>query len=116
MRSKAGAISDGLVQELIPLLKNGFVILRSILDILIERIEEIEKSRDTDVRKDIYTSIIDALETEADNIRKEETDTASAEAKMQVLDAVISVLTNEISELESMSKKKGKKPQKVKID
>ena len=117
MRPKSPIIGDGFVQELLPLMKNGFVILRSILDVLIERIEEVEKSRDVDVRKEIYASIVDALNSEIENIEKNEGDTQTAKGKIEVLEAVIAVLLNEMDELEKTgAKKKTKRPQKVKID
>lgn len=116
MRPKSNITGDGFIQELIPLIKNGFVILRSILDVLIERIEEAEQSRDVDVRKDIYGSIIDALETEIENIREKETEISTADAKIEVLEAVISVLLRELEDLDTQSRKKSKRPQKVKIE
>jgi len=116
MRSKTTAIGDGFIHELLPLAKNGFVILRSILDILIDRIEEAEMSREIDVRKDIYASIIDALEAEIENIQKDESETPTAAAKVEVLEAVVSVLLKESEELKAKTKKKSKRPKKVKID
>ena len=116
MRPKVNITGDGLIPELIPLIKNGFVILRSILDVLIERIEEAEQSREVDVRKDIYGSIIDALETEIENIRKKETEIPTADAKVEVLEAVISVLLRELEDLDAQSRKKSKRPKKVKIE
>jgi malate synthase len=110
------SVGDGFIQDVLPLIKNGFVILRSILDILIDRIEEAEKDRDIDVRKDIYASIIDALEAEVESIHKDEADAASAAAKIEVLEAVISVLITETEELDAKARKKGKRPKKVKID
>ncbi len=116
MRSKPASVGDGFVQDVLPLVKDGFVILRSILDALIERIEEAEKCRDIDVRKDIYSSIIDALEAEVESIEKDESDTASSRAKIEVLEAVISALLKESEELDAKARKKGKRPKKVKID
>ncbi len=116
MRPKGNITGDGFIQELIPLIKNGFVILRSILDILIERIEEAEESREVDVRKDIYGSIIDALETEIENVREKEAEIPTADAKIEVLEAVISVLLRELEDLDAQARKKSKRPQKVKIE
>ena len=116
MRAKGHIIGDGFVQELLPLMKNGFVIMRSILDILIERIEEAEKNKEADVRREIYSSIIEALETEIDNIQKQEGSAPMAEGKIEVIEAVISVLLKEVEALEKQKSKKSKRPQKVKID
>lgn len=117
MRSNNPGLGDGFIHELIPLMKNGFVILRSILDVLIDRIEEAEQNRDVDVRKDIYSSIIDALESEIENIEAEEADTSDSRTKIEVLEAVISVLMREMEGLDAKKKKKkGKRPQKVKIE
>ena len=116
MRSKDAAAGDGFVEDLLPLLRSGFEILRSILDVLIERIEEAEHSRDLDVRKDIYSSIIDALEAEIENIQKKGAETPAARAKTEVLEAVISALMKETEELDAQKAKKGRRPQKVKID
>ena len=118
MRPQNPGLSDGFIHELMPLIKSGFVILRSILDVLIERIEEAEQSRGIDVRSDIYSSIIDALETELENIEAEEEDTPAAKAKIEALEAVIAVLTSEIEQLDAKKKqkKKKKRPQKVKIE
>lgn len=116
MRSKPVSVGDGFVQDVLPLVKDGFVILRTILDALIERIEEAEKSREIDVRKDIYSSIIDALEAEVESIEKNEPGTAAARAKIEVLEAVISALLKESEELDAKARKKSKRPQKVKID
>ncbi len=116
MPSKSPGLSDGFIQDIIPLIKSGFVILRSILDVLIERIEEAEQSRDIDVRQDIYSSIIDALETEIENVTSEEGDTPAAKAKIEALEAVISVLMNEMDQLDAKKRKKKKRPQKIKIE
>ncbi|UCD58069.1 MAG: hypothetical protein JSV16_02850 [Candidatus Hydrogenedentota bacterium] len=116
MRSKTPETGDGFVQELIPLIKNGFVILRSILDILIERIEEAEKSRQIDIRKDTYESIVEALEDEIETVRKKEAGTRVAEAKIEALEAVISVLLRKMEELDDKGRKKEKRPKKVKIE
>ena len=116
MRSHAPGFGDGFIHELVPLMKNGCVILRSILDILIDRIEDAEQSRQTDVRKDIYASIIDALETEIENIQTEGADAPTAEAKVEALEAIISVLLREMEEIDVKRQKRGKRPKKVKID
>ena len=116
MRSHTSGLGDGFVHELVPLMKSGFVILRSILDVLIDRIEEAEQSRQADVRKDIYGSIIDALETEIENIQTEEGDTPTGRAKMEALEAIISVLLREMEEIDAKKRKKGKRPKKVKIE
>jgi hypothetical protein len=116
MHSKVPGIGDGFVQDLIPLIKNGFVILRSILDVLIEKIEEIEKSGHVDIRKDTYASIIDALEAELENVHKER-DTPTREAKIEVLQVVISILAREMEDLNNKRRKKKKRqpPHKIKV-
>ncbi|RJP73537.1 MAG: hypothetical protein C4532_04295 [Candidatus Abyssobacteria bacterium SURF_17] len=116
MTAKRPAVGDGFIQELVPLIKNGFVILRSILDILIEKLEEAEKGRQVDIRKDTYASIVNALEAEVKNVRQKEAGTPIGETKIQVLEAVISVLLEQMEELETKTRKKGKRPQKVKIE
>jgi len=116
MRPKGHIAGDGFIHDLMPLMKNGLVILRSILDILIERIEEAQEDREIDVRKDTYESIISALETEIENIRTHEGDTPSADGKIEIIEAVISVLSNEMEELEKHKPKKDKRPRKVTID
>lgn len=115
MSPKAPLTGDGFIQEFLPLVKNGFVILRSILDILIDRIEEAEQERRVDIRKETYESIVDALEAEVENVRNKEADTPMGDTKIEVLEAVISVLLNEMEELEARGRK-GKRPHKVKID
>jgi len=116
MPQKPKPTGDGFVRDLLPLVKDGFVILRSILDVIIERIEEAELSREIDIRQDIYSSIIDALEAEVENIEAGESETEAAHAKLEVLEAVISALMKEAEELETKSRKKSKRPHKVKID
>ncbi len=116
MTPKRPVAGDGFIQDLLPLVKNGFVILRSILDILIERIEEAEKERQVDIRKETYASIVDALEAEVENVRSKEADTPLGDTKIEVLEAVISVLLSEMEELEARGRKKGKRPHKVKIE
>jgi hypothetical protein len=116
MPQKPKSAGDGFVHDLLPLVKDGFVILRSILDVMIERIEEAEMSREIDIRQDIYSSIIEALETEVENIEAGEAETEAARAKLEVLEAVISALMKEAEELETKSRKKSKRPHKVKID
>ena len=117
MRSQDPGLTDGFIQDIIPLIKGGFVILRSILDVLIERIEEAEQSRDVDVRQDIYSTIIDALESEIEKVETEEGETSAARAKIEALEAVISVLMNEMDQLDAKKKQKKKqRPKKVKIE
>ena len=118
MKQKSSFSSDGFAQEVLPLIKDGLVIFRSILDSLIERIEEAEKERDADVRKDIYSSIIDALEAEMKNIEKDEPEAQASRAKVEVIEAIISALMKESEQLEKESKKKKKsrRARKVKID
>jgi hypothetical protein len=100
MLSKAPGDSDGFVHELLPLLKNGFMILRSILDVLIEKFEEAEKNRQVDIRRETYESIIDALESEVEGLRGKETDSLD-QAKVEVIEAIISVLLKEMEQFES---------------
>jgi hypothetical protein len=116
MPQKKKSPGDGFVNDVLPLVKDGFVILRSILDVMIERIEEAELSREIDVRTEIYSSIIDALEAEVENIEAGESETETSRAKLEVLEAVISALTKETEELETKSRRKSKRPHKVKID
>ena len=116
MSQKPKSVGDGFVHDLLPLVKDGFVILRSILDVMIERIEEAEMSKEIDIRQDIYSSIIEALEAEVENIEMGESETEASHAKLEVLEAVISALMKEAEELEARSRKKSKRPQKVKID
>jgi hypothetical protein len=116
MRSQTNTGSDGFLQDLLPLMKNGLVIFRSILDILIDRIEEMEESKQINVRRDIYASIIDALQTEIQNVRQSEADAEAVKIRIEALDAIISVLLHELDELDKKSKKGGKRPKKVKID
>jgi hypothetical protein len=115
MHPKTSAVSDGFVQEILPLVKNGFVILRSILDALIEKMEEAERNRQTDVRKEIYLTIIEALQAELEHMSKKEAATPVGAAKMEALQAVISVLEREMAEMGSKKQGKSKRPQKVKI-
>jgi len=115
MPPKGPAAGDGFVQELLPLVKNGFIILRSILDTLIERIEEAEENRHVDIKKDTYLSIVDALEAEIENVRKQEAASPEAGTKVEVLEAIVSVLLREMEELEGLGSKKSKGPKKVKI-
>ena len=116
MASTSPATGDGFVQEVLPLLKSGFIMLRSILDALIERIEEAEEHRQIDVRKETYLSIIDALEAEIENVRKEQSTDMKAETKKEVLEAIISVLVHEMEELDGQGRKRAKNPRKVKIE
>ena len=44
MKQKSSFSSEGFAREVLPLIKDGLVVFRSILDTLIERIEEAEKS------------------------------------------------------------------------
>ena len=115
MRAHNPGLGDGFVYDMIPLIKNGFVILRSILYVLIDRIEEAEQNRNVDVRRNVYSSIIDALELEILDIEKEGEDTSNTKAKIEVLEAVISVLMREMEELDTNKKKRDKRPRKVKI-
>ncbi|GAB4348027.1 MAG: hypothetical protein Kow0099_30430 [Candidatus Abyssubacteria bacterium] len=113
MLSKAPGDGDGLVHELLPLLKNGFLILRSILDVLIDKFEEAEKSRQVDIRKATYESIVDALEAEMESLREKEPDTPLTQAKIEVMEAIISVLLREMEQLESG--RHGRRARKVDI-
>jgi len=115
MAPKSPATGDGFVQEVLPLLRNGFVLLRSILDMLIERIEEAEERRQVDIRKETYLSIVDALEAEIENVRKEELTDTKTDTRVEVLEAIISVLLREMEELDDQGRKKTKSPRKVKI-
>ncbi len=117
MPSKPASVGDGLAREALPLIKDGFVILRSILDVMIDRIEEAEKGREADVRMDIYSSIIEALEAEVENLEKDGDE--ASRSKVEALETVISVLMKESKELETTTRKKdrrSRRPQKVNID
>ena len=115
MPPKSTSVGDGFAREVLPMVKDGFVILRSILDVMIDRIEEMEHGREADIRKDIYSSIIDALEAEVENTEKVDPDDASR-ARIEALEAVISVLMKESEEMDARAKKKSRRPKKVKID
>jgi hypothetical protein len=118
MSPKSTSVGDGFAREALPLVKDGFVILRSILDVMIDRIEEAERGREDNTRKEIYSSIIDALEAEVENIEKDGDDDISR-SKIEALETVISVLMKESEELEAAARKKekrSKRPRKVKID
>jgi hypothetical protein len=116
MHSKVPVVGDGFIQDVIPLIKNGFVILRSILDVLIEKIDEIEKDTRLDIRKDTYTSIIDVLEAELENALGE-VETPIRNAKIEVLETIISVLLREMEELDKKQRKKRrhKRPHRIKV-
>ena len=114
MRSKAQRKCEGFASELIPVVKSGLVALRSILELLIEQVERLEKSRESDFRKETFQSIIEALKTEVKNTRKKDSGAPGAETKIDVLESIISVLAREIKE-STPQKKKGKRAQKVKI-
>lgn len=115
MPPKSPATGDGFVQDILPLVKNGFVIIRSILDMLIERIEEAEENRQIDIRKETYLSIIDALEAEIENVRRKEAADPGVETRIEALEAIISVLVREMEEMDGHGRKKAKGPKKVKI-
>jgi uncharacterized membrane protein YukC len=124
MRPETGPTGDGIVKEVLPLIKDGLVIFRSILDTMIDRIEEVEMGRDTDARGEIYSSIIDVIEAEIENIEKSGPETATSRAKIEALEAAIAALLDESDKMEAEAeekKKKGKRkkdrrPKKVKID
>ena len=78
--------------------------------------KEAEKNKEADVRREIYSSIIEALETEIVNIKTQEGGTPTAEGKIEVIEAVISVLLKEVEGLDKQQSKKIKHPRKVKID
>ncbi len=119
MRSKVPVAGDGFVQEILPLIKNGVLFLRSVLDILIERIEEAEKGKQVDVRKATYSSIIDVLEAEIKKIRHEGGDPAIRNAKKEVLEAVIALLVHQMRTSDSKRrpsvKAKQQHPHRVKV-
>ena len=107
MRSKVSVAGDGFIQELLPSLKNGVLFLRSVLDILIERIEEVEKGRQVDVREETYSSIRSALEAESKKVRTKEVDPAIRTAKIEVLETVIDILARQ---METSDKKRRARP------
>ena len=116
MPSKSTSVGDGFTREVLPLVKDGFVILRSILDVMIDRIEEAEKGREDGIRQDIYSSIIDALEAEVENIEKD--GDGASRSKIEALETVISVLMKESEEMDAAARKKDKqsrRPRKVNI-
>ena len=53
MPPKSTSVGDGFAREVLPLVKDGFIIFRSILDVMIDRIEEMEHGREADIRIDI---------------------------------------------------------------
>ena len=126
MRPETGPTGDGIVQEVLPLIKDGLVIFRSILDTMIDRIEEVEMGRDTDARGETYSSIIDVIEAEIENIEKGGPETATSRAKIEALEAAIAALLDESEKMEAEAeakkkkkknkRKKDRRPRKVNID
>ncbi len=114
MPPKSTSVGDGFTREVLPLVKDGFIIFRSILDVMIDRIEEVEHGREAGIRKDIYSSIIDALEAEVENLENDGDEISRT--KIEALEAVISVLMKESEELDAAARKKDRRPRKVKID
>lgn len=116
MRENNSTDGDGLLQDFIPLVKNGFIILRSILDVLIEKIEEAEHNHRTDIRKETYASIIDALEAEIETVREREEGTRAAKARISAIEAVISVLLREMDNLDAEERRRSKRAHRVKVE
>lgn len=119
MRSKISAAGDGFIQELLPSLKQGVLFLRSVLDVLIERIEDAEENRRRDIRKETYLSIRNALEAENTRVRKEEADPAIRDAKMEMLKTVTDVLARQMKAVDKKQRTRPKArrqhPRKVKV-
>lgn len=115
MPPRSSFTRDGLLHEFFPLLKNGFVILRSLLDILIEMMEETEAKREADIRRDIYESMIEELETEIETARNGDDD-HTAETTVEALEQMVSVLLRRLEELDSVEEPRRRRPQKVNIE
>jgi hypothetical protein len=106
---------DGILPDFIPLIKGGFVIAQSILDVLLKKVEEAEKNHRSDVREETYNSIIDALEEEIDAIKRKKK-SAAGKAKIEALEAVISVLLREAGNLDEQKRNRSKRNRKVKVE
>ncbi len=115
MPPPSSSTRDGILHEFIPLLKNGFIVLRSLLDILIEMMEQTEARREADIRRDIYESMIEELEAKIEAARNGD-DGPVTETTVEALEQMVSALVRRLEELESDEEPRRRRPQKVKIE
>lgn len=107
-RGRAGADpAAGLLAELIPLLRDGLVILRTILDIAIDRLDQIEEGRTYHVRRETYETILTVIDQEIARLEAEEPSDA-VEAQLETLRALRNVLERQLRRTQPPPPGKGK--------
>ena len=121
------APGGGVLAEIVPLLRDGLVVLRTLIDLGIDRLDEIEEGRVAHVRRETYETILGVLDDEIARLESEE-DSESAAAQVEVLRSLRNVLERHLRRTqephgdgkpEETGKKRGRsaaRTRKVEID
>ncbi len=97
-RRTSGAPGDdapGVLAEVIPLVHDGLVVLRTLLDVAIQRLEELEEGRVAHVRRETYETILTVLDAEIAGLEAGES-TEASEAQLEALRSLRNVIERQL--------------------
>lgn len=94
-RSATPADDLGLLAEVVPLVHDGLVVMRTLLDVAIQRLEEIEEGRVVHVRRETFEAVLDVLDQEIAQLDDQEA-TAATTAQLDALRSLRTVIERQL--------------------
>lgn len=93
--ARTDAAAGGLIAEVIPLVRDGLVVLRTLLDLAIQRLDEIEEGRTAYTRRETYETILAVLDDEIERLHAEPASEA-VDAQLDALRSIRQVLERQL--------------------
>lgn len=94
-----GEDPGGFAAEIIPLLRDGLLVVRTLLDVAIQRLDQIEEGRVAHVRRETYETILDVLDEEIGRLEDEEPGEA-VDAQLAALRSIRVVIERQLRRTE----------------
>ena len=107
---------QSLLYDSLPIMKEGFIGVRSVVNTIIERIEEKERGAEDLARRDTLESLGSFVHDEIDKVARKARKTAADNAKVKAFETVRSHIEDELGKIEEKEAVRKRKAKKVEVE
>lgn len=105
-----------LLYDTLPIMKEGFVGVRSVVNTIIERIEERESGVEDLARRDTLESLGSFVDGEVDKVSRKARKTAADNAKLKAFETVASHIEKELDKIEEKEAARRRRAKRVEVE
>ena len=87
--------ASGFIADVVPVMRDGLVVLRTLVDLAIQRLDEIEEGRTAHARRETYETILGVLDEEIERLAAEPSSDA-VDAQLDALRSIRNVIERQL--------------------